>query len=151
MTPLLVLVFGVNPAIAVGTDLLYAAITKCGGILVHHKQRTIDWRIVRLMAAGSLPGAGLTLLALRHFQQEGMDYMALITSTLGVALILTSLVLLFKRQLLEFSYRGPFPSLLLGSLPGIYLSSNLGVRLPDQVVRPVLASMLLFIGIRFAL
>ncbi len=58
MTPLLVLVFGVNPAIAVGTDLLYAAITKCGGILVHHKQRTIDWRIVRLMAAGSLPGAG---------------------------------------------------------------------------------------------
>lgn len=108
MTPLLVLVFGVNPAIAVGTDLLYAAITKCGGILVHHKQRTIDWRIVRLMAAGSLPGAGLTLLALRHFQQEGMDYTALITSTLGVALILTSLVLLFKRQLLEFSYREPF-------------------------------------------
>ncbi|MGH8576489.1 MAG: sulfite exporter TauE/SafE family protein [Gammaproteobacteria bacterium] len=234
MTPLLVLVFGVNPAIAVGTDLLYAAITKCGGILVHHKQRTIDWHIVRLMAAGSLPGAGLTLLALRHFQQEGIDYTALITSTLGGALILTSLVLLFKRQLLEFSYREPFQavravhrqlkgpatvlvglvigvlvtlssvgagalgaaalfflyprlpavsivgsdlahavpltavaglghahlgtvdfvllgSLLLGSLPGIYLGSHLGVRLPDQVVRPILASMLLFIGIRFAL
>ena len=61
-----------------------------------HKQRTIDRRIVRLIAAGGLPGAGLTLLALRHFQQEGMNYSALIASTLGVALILTSLVLLFN-------------------------------------------------------
>lgn len=101
MTPILVLVFGVKPVIAVGTDLLYAAITKCGGIWVHHRRGTIRWRIVGLLSVGSIPAAALTVMLLRYFDAHGVDYGSLITSTLGVALILTSMVLLFKKQLVQ--------------------------------------------------
>src|SRR5690606_11701019 len=65
MTPIL-LYFGVPPASAVGTDLLYAAITKTGGIHVHHKKRNIDWGLAGYLALGSLPAALLTLAVL-HF------------------------------------------------------------------------------------
>src|SRR6476660_91326 len=57
MTPLLVLLFGVHPAAAVGTDLLYAAITKSCGTAVHHIGNTVEWRVMGLLAAGSLPGS----------------------------------------------------------------------------------------------
>ncbi|XLM21770.1 sulfite exporter TauE/SafE family protein, partial [Chromobacterium piscinae] len=60
MTPIL-LWFGISPATAVGTDLLYAALTKAGGVVVHHRQRHIDWRITWQLALGSVPAALLTL------------------------------------------------------------------------------------------
>src|SRR5215475_12340483 len=60
MTPLLIILFGVHPATAVGTDLLYAALTKSGGTLVHGLQGTIDWRVVGRLAAGSLPMTAVT-------------------------------------------------------------------------------------------
>jgi uncharacterized membrane protein YfcA len=68
MTPLLVLLFGVHPATAVGTDLLYAALTKAGGAAVHAGHRTVDWRITGRLAAGSLPAAALTLAAVWYFE-----------------------------------------------------------------------------------
>src|SRR5579859_8166877 len=61
MTPLLILLFGLHPTTAVGTDLLYAAITKTGGSLVHGFFRTVDWTIVRRLATGSIPAAAVTL------------------------------------------------------------------------------------------
>src|SRR5215831_17404712 len=64
MTPLLILLFGIHPATAVGTDLLYAAVTKTGGSLVHNASRTIDWRLVRRLALGSVPMTIVTLLVL---------------------------------------------------------------------------------------
>ena len=67
MTPLLVLLFGIHPATAVGTDLLYAGITKISGSIVHNINGAIDWRITRRLAMGSAPAAALTLLALAHF------------------------------------------------------------------------------------
>ena len=66
MTPLLVLAFGIAPATAVGTDLPYAAITKAGGVYVHDRQGTIDYRIVALLGAGSLPVAIITTVALHQ-------------------------------------------------------------------------------------
>src|SRR5271168_2722191 len=66
MTPVLILLFGIHPATAVGTDLLYAAATKTGGTLVHGIGRTVDWRIVGRLAAGSVPTTAITLLALAH-------------------------------------------------------------------------------------
>ena len=57
MTPLLILLFHILPTTAVGTDLLYASITKTGGSLVHRFNRTIDWRIETRLAMGSLPAA----------------------------------------------------------------------------------------------
>ena len=59
MTPLLILLFGIHPATAVGTDLLYAAITKMGGTVVHGLNRTIEWRVVGLLASGSVPATAL--------------------------------------------------------------------------------------------
>src|SRR5439155_21279819 len=64
MTPVLVLLFGVHPATAVGTDLLYAATTKAAGTVVHNLHRTIEWRIVGRLATGSIPAAILTILVL---------------------------------------------------------------------------------------
>ena len=63
MTPILILLFGIHPASAVGTDLLYAAATKTAGSLVHGLYRTVDWRVVRRLATGSVPATVLTILA----------------------------------------------------------------------------------------
>jgi hypothetical protein len=102
MTPLLILLFGVHPATAVGTDLLFAAITKAGGTLVHGVHRTIDWRVVRLLATGSVPVAALTLLVLSRFDVTGQGAHALITKVLSIALFVTAALLIFRRQLLAF-------------------------------------------------
>src|SRR5262250_3159986 len=67
MTPLLILLFGIHPATAVGTDLLYAASTKTVGTLVHGFNRNIDWRIVARLASGSIPVTLLTVFALSRF------------------------------------------------------------------------------------
>ena len=61
MTPLLVLLFGVSPATAVGTDLLYAAVTKAGGVAVHTRRQHVRWDVVGKLAAGSIPGALATI------------------------------------------------------------------------------------------
>jgi hypothetical protein len=231
MTPVLVLLFSFKPAVAVGTDLLYAAITKSGGVVVHQRHGNIDWRIVRLLAAGSIPATIVSLLLLRALDAAGVDHDRIITLVLAVALILTSAVLMFRGRMealsrnesldfvralhrrlrtpmtvvagafigffvtlssvgagalgaaiLFFLYPRMRPitivgtdlahavpitaiaglghaqlgtvdyqllgSLLLGSLPGIYLGSHTGTNLPDHVVRPILAGMLLLIGVR---
>src|SRR5689334_11571444 len=70
LTPILILLFGINPAVAVGTDLLYASITKMGGSLFHGLARNIDWKIVGRLAAGSLPAAAVTLAVLAQFKAE---------------------------------------------------------------------------------
>jgi uncharacterized membrane protein YfcA len=67
MTPLLILLFGIHPATAVGTDLLYAAATKSAGTLVHGLNRNIDWRIVGRLAPGSVPMTALILLVSSRF------------------------------------------------------------------------------------
>jgi uncharacterized membrane protein YfcA len=231
MTPLLVLIFGVAPATAVGTDLLYAALTKMGGSWAHSKRGTVDWKVVRLLAMGSLPAALLCMGLLHYLALDEKHLRSLITSVLSVALILTSLALFLKPYLqkmgsskdgavfelhahhlpaatvltgavlgtlvtissvgagalgvvvLLFLYPrvqtakivgtdiahavpltlltglghaalgtvdfGLLGSLLVGSLPGIWLGSHLGVKVPDHILRPILATMLLLIGLKF--
>ncbi len=231
MTPLLMFAFGVPPMVAVGTDLLFAAITKLAGAVAHGLRRTVEWPVVALLGAGSVPAALATTAALGHWQAAGAELDALVTSALGTALILTSLALVLKRRLhavgrelagrlggdwtrwrpaltvatglllgvlvtlssvgagalgaaiLLFLYpRLPtvrvvgtdiahavpltaiaglghlqlgsvdlalLGSLLLGSLPGIYLGSYLSANIPERVMRPVLASMLMAIGVKF--
>ena len=234
MTPILVLVFSIKPSIAVGTDLLYAAITKAGGIFSHQKQGTIDWKVVRLLSTGSIPAALSAVFILKQLAKMGINYEPIITSTLSIALILTSLVILFKSQLQTLGRTEPFQfirtihrklrapmtilagviigilvtlssvgagalgaaflfflypkfstvrivgtdlahaipitaiaglghwhlgsvdfqlllSLIIGSLPGIYLGSHTGVQLPEKLMRTLLALMLLLIGGRLAL
>ena len=227
MTPLLVLLFHVHPATAVGTDLLYAAITKSGGSIIHARRGSVDWRVVGLLAAGSLPATAFTLAIVAHFAPNGLGGAAkLISAVLGAALLLTAASLVFRRQLQAFAlmhipavpnprrtalltvitglFLGALVSLssvgagalgvtalfflypkmpairivgsdlahavpltlvagighwwlgsidwtllgalLVGSLPGIFIGSHLAARVPDRILRPILAGMLLLVG-----
>jgi uncharacterized membrane protein YfcA len=236
MTPLLLL-FGFPAHTAIGTDLLYAALTKGGGVWMHARRATVEWRIVLMLASGSIPASILTITALSLFFDSPDQYAAILTSCLGAMLVATSLVLLFKHKLQkprwvhhdncreESTFRrrrlhsrhwtvfmgavlgvlvtlssvgaGAFGAailmmlypklrgiqvigtdlahavpltlvagighmamghvdyalllaLLTGSLPAIYAGTQLASRLPDSLLQPVLASMLLALGIKYA-
>ena len=103
MTPLLVLFFGIQPAVAVGTDLLYAAITKASGSFVHARQGHVDWKTVGLLALGSVPASLLTTLGLHQLNADTAHMTAVIKGTLGVALILTAVAILFRHRITRFS------------------------------------------------
>ena len=94
MTPLLIMGFGVNPAIAVGTDLLFAAATKLGGTVRLARERLIAWRAVGLLSVGSLPAALLTMAVLQRLGPSSAETEQLIRQVLGVALLLTALATL---------------------------------------------------------
>jgi uncharacterized membrane protein YfcA len=217
MTPLLVLLFGIHPATAVGTDLLYAGLTKITGSFVHSRNNAVDWRIVRRLAAGSAPAAVLTLLALSHFGHDAKSTGVVISTVLGFAWLLekvaTKVAKLDERQigratvalgvvlgvLVSISSVGAgaigvtvllmlYPkmptvrlvgsdiahavpltliagaghwwigsvdwhllvSLLVGSIPGIMIGSHFASRVPDKVLRPLLAGTLAVVGGRLA-
>ncbi len=230
MTPLLVMAFGIHPATAVGTDLIYASATKSVGTLVHGINHTVDWRIVRRLAYGSLPGTLLTLLLLSHLNFDGPAQTRMITFLLGIMLILTAIALLLRAQILaragptldrltphqqmmltiltglllgtlvtmssvgagalgvtallllyprapmavivgtDIAHAVPLTllagvghwwlgsvdvglltSLLTGSIPGIIVGSWLAARMPEIVLRPVLAVTLAVVGVRIVL
>ena len=132
MTPLLVLVCGFKPATAVGTDLLYAAITKSGGSWVHHRHDNIDWTITGRLSLGSVPAAGLTVLLLRQLGAQGHGAAGLISAVLGVALLLTAASLIFRQRLLDhvkrrpasadFQKRAPALTILVGAILGVLVT-----------------------------
>lgn len=107
MTPLLVLLFGVHPATAVGTDLLYAAVTKATGTLVHGLKGSVQWRITGRLAMGSVPAAALTLWLLHRYGLHTERSAVLLQHVLGTALLVTSLALLFRPQLTALAARTP--------------------------------------------
>lgn len=229
MTPILILFYGINPAIAVGTDLLYASISKAFAVTLHGKNGSVDWKIVGWLAVGSVPAALLTLVFIRYVGPgEKLDH--LIKLTLSAAVVLTATGTLLRNQLLSFAKHERFQwvrdlhargqrgmtiasgvaigalvtissvgagvigmmlllliyprhqaiklvgsdlahaviitaiaglghaslgtvnyellgYLLLGAIPGIYLGTRVGFRLPDHALRPVIAGLLLFVGV----
>lgn len=232
MTPLLVFLFGFAPTTAVGTDLLFASITKAGGVAVHHGTHgSVDWKIVRRLASGSLPSALGVIFCLEYFDIPKATITSVISVALGVALILTAIALIFRNRLMKTGQHGGnqqtgrfqrwqtpvtvltgvllgilvtlssigagalgtvalfylYPrlptvrivgtdlahaipltavaglghlhmgnvdfvllgSLLVGSLPGIYVGSHLSARVPEHMLRPALASVLMLIGVKF--
>ena len=96
MTPILIFVFGVKPHLAIGTDLLFAAFTKMGGTVSLARARVIDWRIVGQTALGSIPAALLTLYFLQRLGPANPATQALMTTTLGLALLLTATATFYK-------------------------------------------------------
>ena len=94
MTPLLILVFGVHPLSAVGTDLMYAAVTKATGAKVHASRGNVEWRVVRLLAFGSVPGALATIYIMSQLPARSPELTHVVTVAIGVALILASAGLL---------------------------------------------------------
>jgi len=103
MTPLLVILFGISPATAVGTDLLYAAITKGGGTVVHGRKGHVEWRLTGLLALGSLPASALTLYALSRLPRRSEQLTDVIAFILGIALLLTSLALFYGRRVQQYA------------------------------------------------
>jgi len=99
MTPVLILLFGIHPATAVGTDLLYAAVTKTAGSVVHGFNRTVDWAVVGRLAAGSVPMTVLTIVALSYVDINGAAARELIAGVLTVALFVTALTLIFRDKI----------------------------------------------------
>jgi len=100
MTPLLVLVFGVAPTTAVGTDLLYASATKAVGTTVHGWRGTVSWRVVSRLAMGSVPATIVTLLAIGASSKAHTGYA--ISVILGIVLILSALTALFRARIVAF-------------------------------------------------
>src|SRR6266700_1226869 len=101
MPPLLILLFGIHPATAVGTDLLYASATKTVGTAVHGVSRTVDWRLVGRLASGSVPMTALTLMFLSYLGTGTNTVNDLVTSVLAVALFTTAFVLIFRRRIID--------------------------------------------------
>lgn len=107
MTPTLIFGFGVPAPVAVGTDLVFAAVTKSGATLAHARRGTVEWRTVARLALGSIPATALTLYGLATLRASHIDLATLITPLLGVALIATATALLFKQRLLALARRAP--------------------------------------------
>ncbi|MFG6468940.1 sulfite exporter TauE/SafE family protein [Roseateles sp. BYS87W] len=224
MTPLLLSVFKLNPAVAIGTDLWFASLTKMSGSVAHARHGHVNWPIVRRMLAGSIP-ASIATIALMHQTGITKGWASALTLSLGIALLLTAVVVAFKKSwqalglrlerwipesrkpaltvasglilgvLVSLSSIGAgaigatlilliYPrmqardivgtdiahavpltlvagighaslgnvnwellvSLLIGSLPGIWLGAQLTRRLPDGVVRSLLCASLLMAG-----
>ena len=101
MTPLLILLFGIHPSTAVGTDLLYAAATKAGGSVVHGIARSIHWPAVIRLACGSIPASILTLLAIWLLGLDGTSQRSLVNLVLCFALLLTATSLIFRKSILD--------------------------------------------------
>lgn len=98
MTPILIVVFGIPPVVAVSTDLLYAAITKCGGMISYARKKLVEWRVVLFMLLGSIPGS---LLTIRYLQGlDGLEQIEhLMNLTLGVSLVLTSIAVFLRNKI----------------------------------------------------
>ena len=102
MTPILIVLFGVSPATAVGTDLLFAAATKTVGSFVHGFNRTIDWRVVRRLATGSIPATGLALIVLSWLNMGTGGAHQVVTAVLSIALLLTAGALIGRNNTKQY-------------------------------------------------
>jgi uncharacterized protein len=133
MTPILVLLFGVAPGAAVGTDLWFAAITKMAGGALHHTRGNVDWQVLRRLCLGSLPAALATILWLRSGGSHQMNQ-GLILHALGVMLVLTAVAMIFKQQVhafgrslrlgsaVTFKYVQPAFTVLAGAVLGVLVT-----------------------------
>lgn len=105
MTPILILFCGIKPAIAVGTDLLYASISKAFGVTLHGRNGSVDWQLVGWLSIGSLPATAITLLLLRRMDAgPALDH--LIQMVLSAAIILTASFTLLQEPIGRLLARG---------------------------------------------
>ena len=135
MTPLLLSVFRLHPAVAIGTDLWFACITKTAGSASHHNAGHVDWRVTRLLLAGSIP-ASIATVALMHFTGITKGWASALTFSLGIALLLTAVTVAYKQVWQQVGlklerwipeHRKPLLTALCGLLLGVLVSlSSIG-------------------------
>jgi len=102
MTPLLTLLFGVPPSVAVGTDLAFAAVTKTAGTFTHRLRNTVHWDIVKRLCIGALPAAVVATMALKHFGTLNAEIGQIIRYSIAGSVLLTVVALLFKGKMLAW-------------------------------------------------
>jgi uncharacterized membrane protein YfcA len=107
MTPLLALLFGISPSVAVGTDLAFASITKVAGTAAHRYRGTVHWHIVRLLCYGALPAAVIATLGLKYFGALNSDVAHVIRYSIAGSVLLTVVALLFRARMLAWVQRRP--------------------------------------------
>jgi uncharacterized membrane protein YfcA len=107
MTPLLTLLFGVAPSVAVGTDLAFASLTKSAGTVTHRARGTVHWQIVRRLCLGALPAALLATLALRHFGPLNSVIGQVIRYSIASSVMLTVIAILFRGRMLAWVHARP--------------------------------------------
>jgi uncharacterized protein len=103
MTPLLILLFGVHPLAAAGTDLLYAAVTKATGARVHAQRGNVEWKIVGLLAMGSVPGTLATIFLMMRLPMRSPELTHVVTVSIGIALVLAAAGLLLGHKAERFA------------------------------------------------
>jgi uncharacterized membrane protein YfcA len=228
MTPLLILLFGMNPLTAVGTDLMYASLTKAVGTLIHAKKGHVAWHLAGALAIGSVPAAVITIWTLALLPKQSPTTAGFISISIGASLIVAAIAIFFRRRIRRYALaRSDDPArvkharsitivfgallgvlvslcsvgagalgvavlfflyprlppvrvvgsdlahavpltmvaglghwvigsvdwsivgaLLLGSFPGIYLGSYFSSHVSDRILFPLLASMMLLVGLR---
>jgi uncharacterized protein len=132
MTPLLILLFGVHPLTAVGTDLLYAAVTKTAGTAIHAKKGNVEWRVAALLATGSVPASVLTIGMLSRLPKQSPTTTSIISISIGVVLIVAAMAIFFRRGIRNFAlahadnptrtqYSGPI-AVVFGGVLGVLVS-----------------------------
>jgi len=101
LMPILVLI-GIKPSIAVGTDLVYNSITKLFGTVQHVRQKTVDYQLMKYLAIGSIPSAVAATILLQFYQAMYHDQEKLIKQALGYVLLLVAismiLLILFRKD-----------------------------------------------------
>ena len=107
MTPLLTLLFGVTPSVAVGTDLAFASLTKSAGTITHRSRGNVQWSIVGRLCMGALPAALLATLALQYFGPLNAAIGQLIRYSIAVSVMLTVVAILFRSKMLAWVNRHP--------------------------------------------
>jgi uncharacterized membrane protein YfcA len=107
MTPLLTLLFGVVPSVAVGTDLAFACLTKSVGTLAHRIHDNVRWSIVKLLCLGSLPAAIITIVFLKFNGTPSADWQHFIKLSIGVSVLLTAISLVFRPKLRIWLEKNP--------------------------------------------
>lgn len=140
MTPLLTLAFGVAPNVAVGTDLLFAAITKSGGAAAHARRGNVYWPLVGWLAAGSVPAAALTLGVLDALAPDPSSLAAILRPALGAALLLTAGGLVLQRRIALAGQRFAPRSPATADVPVMLGASAGATALPlavERIARPL--------------
>lgn len=99
MTPLLTILFGINPAVAVGTDLAFASITKTAGTVAHRYTGTVHWDIVKHLCIGALPAAVVTTLALKYFGALNQEIAQFIRYSIACSVLLTVVAIIFRGKM----------------------------------------------------
>lgn len=104
MTPILILFYGISPKLAVGTDLLYASISKSWGVALHNRNGSMAWGIVGRLSLGSVPAA-LAMLLFIDSHGSSVDLDRWIKLILAVAVITTATFTLLQEPILKLVRR----------------------------------------------